>query len=138
MNDVARAMRDAEELHGRLAAIVASSDDAIISKSLDGVIVTWNEGATRMFGYTPEEGAAILLGEVATEASGECVHRGPWLETMKCDLCGMKGQPFDVFACAVHGRCSLRRRHSKVKSCLACAERQERGATENQTGKMPV
>ena len=49
------ASRDAEELRSRLAAIVASSDDAIISKSLDGVIATWNEGATRIFGYLPEE-----------------------------------------------------------------------------------
>jgi PAS domain S-box-containing protein len=49
------ASRDADELRGRLAAIVASSDDAIISKTLDGIIVTWNEGASRIFGYSPEE-----------------------------------------------------------------------------------
>jgi PAS domain S-box-containing protein len=47
--------KDGEFLRSRLVAIVESSDDAIISKSLDGTIVTWNEGATRMFGYAPEE-----------------------------------------------------------------------------------
>jgi PAS domain S-box-containing protein len=46
---------DTEEVRNRLAAIVASSDDAIISKSLDGIIVTWNEAATRIFGYAAEE-----------------------------------------------------------------------------------
>jgi PAS domain S-box-containing protein len=45
----------AEEARSRLAAIVASSDDAIVSKSLDGIIRTWNRGAERMFGYTAEE-----------------------------------------------------------------------------------
>lgn len=39
----------------RLAAIVSSSDDAIIGKSLDGLVMTWNASAARMFGYEPGE-----------------------------------------------------------------------------------
>ena len=51
-----------ERAHARLAAIVASSEDAIVSKTLEGIVTSWNAAAERLFGFT----AADMIGQSIT------------------------------------------------------------------------
>jgi PAS domain S-box-containing protein len=55
--------RRREEDNRRLAAIIRSSEDAVLTKDLTGVITAWNQGAQRLYGYRPEE----AIGRSATE-----------------------------------------------------------------------
>jgi PAS domain S-box-containing protein len=51
----------AEEVQARLAAIVESSEDAIVGKTIEGRIEAWNAGAERLFGYRPDEAIGQLI-----------------------------------------------------------------------------
>ena len=53
--EIEAALRESEQQLRWLASIIESSDDAIISKNLDGVITSWNSGAERVFGYSASE-----------------------------------------------------------------------------------
>lgn len=91
IEDKTRAKEDLEKNKdqlAQLAAIVESSQDAIISKTLDGNITSWNESAERLFGYTAEEmiGSHItkLIPEeliLEEDLIAECIRQGQRINT---------------------------------------------------------
>jgi PAS domain S-box-containing protein len=92
-----------EEAAQRLAAIVESSQDAILSVDLDGVITSWNAGAERLFGYTAVEtvGQPLSLlyppGETdETSPVGHCIREGKPLENFQTVRRHRNGRLVDV------------------------------------------
>jgi hypothetical protein len=67
---------------------------------------------------TPEARLGLILVDGVA-----CLHRGDIVETGTCNVCGMRGQPFDVFACELHGKCMVRRFRNdrpELKVCVLC------------------
>jgi len=92
-----------ERATGLLAAIVNSSDDAIVSKSLDGVITSWNKGAERIFGYTAEEAVGqditLIIPQDRREEEGrilERLRRGERIEHFETVRERKDGMPVDI------------------------------------------
>jgi PAS domain S-box-containing protein len=93
----------ADKAIGLLAAIVDNSDDAIVSKSLDGVITSWNEGVEQLFGYTAQEAVGqhitlIIPPELRHEEAGilERLRRGDRIEHFETVRMRKDGSTFDI------------------------------------------
>jgi PAS domain S-box-containing protein len=88
----------AERASRRLVAIVESSDDAIVSKDLRGIVTSWNRAAERMFGYSAEE----MIGEsirklIPADRQGEEDH------VLSCIVRGEKVDHFETLRCRKDG-----------------------------------
>jgi PAS domain S-box-containing protein len=93
----------AETARARLAAIVESSSDAISSRTLDGVITSWNEGAERLFGYTADEvlGHPVFLlvppeRRAELEAAHKRIEHGERVEPFETVRLHKDGRPIEV------------------------------------------
>jgi PAS domain S-box-containing protein len=93
----------AEEGAQRLASIVASSDDAIVSKDLSGIITSWNPGAERMFGFTAQEMigrpiTTIIPPELRSDESRilATIARGERIEHFETVRIKKNGEPLEV------------------------------------------
>jgi len=95
--------KEAEESRAWLAAVVSTSNDAIVSKTLDGIILSWNKSAERVFGYTASEaiGSSINLvipPELREEESRILarLRRGELVEHLETVRVRKDGQRIDV------------------------------------------
>ena len=100
--DISERMQ-AEEVKNNLVAIVESSDDAILSKTLDGTITTWNAGAERMYGYPASEivgqhVTTLVPADLKKEVAGilEQIERGESVDHLETVRVTRDGRRLDV------------------------------------------
>ena len=99
--DVSDRLR-AEEERAYLASIVDSSDDAIIGRSMEGIIQSWNRGAERLYGYTAQEAIGqpitmVIPPDRAQEfVSSDRLKRGEWIEEQETVRVGKDGRRIDM------------------------------------------
>jgi PAS domain S-box-containing protein len=103
--DITKRNEDATRLQ-RFAAIVEASEDAIVSRDLDGVISTWNPGAERLFGYTADEMIGARVDDVSSSTPfqggadlaelREKLHRGVHPKPFETRMQRKDGSPVDV------------------------------------------
>jgi PAS domain S-box-containing protein len=131
--------RQAEESRRYLAAVVEGSDDAIVTKTLKGVITSWNPGAVRMFGYTPDEaiGQSIMLiipPERAAEEQEVLARllRGEGLDHFETVRIHKNGTRLDISLTVspIHGPDGRLIGASKVARDISAAKRIERESAE--------
>jgi len=95
--------KETDAARALLAAIVETSDDAIITKDLDGVITSWNQSAERLFGYRAEEAVGqpitILIPPERLQEEPEILsrlRRGERVDHFETVRVGKKGQRLDI------------------------------------------
>ena len=98
------AFQHADEARTRLAAIVESTDDAIIAKDLNGIITNWNRGAERLFGYTEAEAVGqsvtmLIPADLAEEETRilEIIRRGEAVSHYECTRRRKDGTSVEVW-----------------------------------------
>ncbi len=91
--------RQADEIRGLLAAVVESTEDAVITKSLEGDILSWNAGARAMLGYTAEEVVGRPVNVIIPES-----RREEELEILERVKQARRVEPFETQRVARDGR----------------------------------
>jgi len=103
LNSVMSSLKESEKAASLLASIVNSSADAIISKNLDGIINSWNQGAERLFGYSAIEAigqpVTLIIPEERLQEEPRIlarIRRGEMLEHFETVRVHKSGAPIDI------------------------------------------